>query len=180
MFLITVGMSLKLAHQQKINWNAIKKRTLFLGIASLLVSFASYSQFPNTWIYFGILHFILIASWLLLPLLKYPKFSLFLGIAILIAYSNQWISISWLFELLASPLHLPLYHTEDLVPILPWIASPLIGSAVIGLGWHQILFNNSFFNHDNKLHRFWSFMGRHSLVIYIVHQPILFLLFLLL
>jgi len=178
-FLITVGMSLKLTHKNKINRKAIKKRTFLLGIAALTVSFASYSQFPETWIYFGILHFIVIASLLLLPLLNYPKFSLFLAITVLISYTNQWISISWLFNLLAQPLHLPLYHTEDLVPLLPWIVFPLIGNAIIGLHWHQPIFNNSFFNQKNKPNKIWSFMGKHSLMIYLIHQPILFLLFLL-
>lgn len=178
-FLITVGMSLKLTHKNKINRKAIKKRTFLLGIAALTVSFASYSQFPETWIYFGILHFIVIASLLLLPLLNYPKFSLFLAITVLISYTNQWISISWFFNLLAQPLHLPLYHTEDLVPLLPWIVFPLIGNAIIGLHWHQPIFNNFFFNQKNKPNKIWSFMGKHSLMIYLIHQPILFLLFLL-
>ena len=178
MFLLTVGMSLKLAHQYKINWKAIKKRVLFLGVTAFLVSLASYSQFPNTWIYFGILHFILVTSILLLPLLNYPRISLLFALIIWISSINQWISFSYLFKLLAKPLHLPLYHTEDLVPIFPWIIFPLLGMSIIGLGWHQVLFNNSFFYKDNKLNRIWSFMGKQSLIVYLIHQPILFLLFL--
>ena len=54
LFLTTMGMCLALIHSNGIRWQSVKKRTLILGLASILVSIISYIQFPKTWIYFGI------------------------------------------------------------------------------------------------------------------------------
>ena len=71
MFLVSVGMGLKLTHRSGIKWDKVKKRTVILGAASILVSVSTYIQFPHTWVYFGVLHFILLASWLGLLFLPY-------------------------------------------------------------------------------------------------------------
>jgi len=180
MFLLTVGMSLELAHQKQINWSSLKQRTIYLGIASILVSISSYIVFPNTWIYFGILHFILVASFIVLPLLNHPYISLIIAITSFIAFHLDIINMHWLFNLLVSPLHLPPTISVDVLRFVPWISFVLVGMSIVSLGWHDKIFNTYFFNKKDKLNDFFSFLGRHSLVIYIVHQPILFAMFLLL
>jgi len=179
-FLFTVGMSLKLTHQQKINWKSVRKRALLLGGASLLVTFGSYLLFPQSWIYFGVLHFILFSSLMLLPFLNYPFISIILGLLILIGYILQYIHMHWLFNLISTPLNLPLEHTEDIIRFTPWFALILFGSATITLNWHYKLFNNKFFNANNRFNNFFSFLGKNSLAIYLLHQPLLFGIFLLL
>ncbi len=180
MFLLTVGMSLKLAHQNHINWSSLKQRTLYLGIASLLVTISSYIIFPNSWIYFGILHFILVASFIVLPLLTHPYLSLTIAITSFIAFHLNILNMHWLFNLLVTPLHLPPTISVDVVRFVPWISFVLVGMSAVSLGWHQKIFNTSFFNKKDKLNDFFSFLGKHSLLIYMGHQPILFGIFLLL
>jgi len=180
MFLVAVGISLQLAHQQKINWSSLKKRALYLGIASLLVSISSYIIFPNSWIYFGILHFILIASFVVLPLLNHPYLSLTFAVTSFIAFHLNILNMHWLFNLLVSPLHLPPRISVDVVRFVPWISFVLIGISMGSLGWHQKIFNTHFFNKRDKINDFFSFLGQHSLLIYMVHQPLLFAMFLLL
>ena len=180
MFLLTVGMSLKLAHQEKINWSSLKQRTLYLGIASFLVSISSYIIFPNSWIYFGILHFILVASFIVLPLLNHPYLSLTIAITSFIAFHLNIINMHGLFNLLVIPLHLPPTISVDVVRFVPWISFVLVGISAVSLGWHQKIFNTYFFNKKDKLNDFFSCLGKHSLLIYIVHQPILFGILLLL
>jgi uncharacterized membrane protein len=180
MFLFTVGMSLKLTHQKSINYQSLKKRAILLSIASIFVTIGSYIIFPTTWIYFGVLHFVLLASFIILPFLNYPKFSIITATVTFIAFQLNILNMHWLFNLLVTPLHLPPNITEDVVRFFPWISFVLLGSATVTLNWHQRLFNTIFFNKKNKINSFFTLLGRHSLLIYIVHQPILFGLFLLL
>ena len=180
MFLLTVGMSLKLAHQHRINWSALKQRAFYLGIASLLVTISSYIIFPNTWIYFGILHFILVASFIVLPLLNHPYLSLIISITSFTAFHLDIINMHWLFNILVTPLHLPPTISVDVLRFVPWISFVLIGISMVSLGWHQKIFNTHFFNTKSKVNDFFSFLGKNSLLIYIVHQPLLFGFFLIL
>jgi len=180
MFLLTVGMSLKLAHYKQINWSSLKERAFYLGIASFLVSISSYVIFPHTWIYFGILHFILLASFMVLPLLNYPYISLGIAVTSFIAFHLGSITMHWLFNLLVIPLHLPPTISVDVVRFVPWITFVLIGMSIVTLGWHQIFFNTYFFNKKSKINSFFSLLGKNSLLIYLVHQPLLFGLFFLL
>ena len=172
LFLTTMGISLALTHSRNnkgICWSCMKKRTLFLGVASILVSVGSYLQFPQTWIYFGILHFILFASWLGLLFVGKPWLSLITAIIVLVGYWTGWLHTHALFDLVHQPLHLPVHYTEDMVNIFPWFTPVLIGIFIVAKGWHLLPHLNPSFI-STKL----SFMGRHSLIIYLIHQPILF------
>jgi len=169
LFLTTMGMSLALTHAKGICWPCMKKRTLYLGSASILVSIGSYIQFPESWIYFGILHFILFASWIGLLFVGRPWLSLITAVIILAGYWTGLLHTRPLFELLSQPLHLPVRYTEDMVNVFPWFAPVLIGIFIVAKGWHQIPHLK-----QSVISTKLSFMGRHSLIIYLIHQPILF------
>lgn len=62
LFLWLVGVSLWLATRKKINLPRYFKRLSLLVVASALVSYSSYLTFPKSYIFFGILQFILVAS----------------------------------------------------------------------------------------------------------------------
>ncbi len=177
MFVFAAGISLVLAHKERIYWHKVKKRVLILGGASILVSVGSYTQFPNTWIYFGILHFFLFASLAGLLFLKTPKLAFVVGIIIIAGYNFHFLSMHWLFLLLQEPLHLPVRYTEDLANVVPWFGVFLLGMSFARFGLHEKVFYTDFFNAQNRVNRFFSFMGKHSLLIYLVHQPILFTFF---
>ena len=179
MFVFSAGISLFLAHKNGINWKKVKYRLLILSGASLLVTIGSYSQFPNTWIYFGILHFFLFSSFAGLLFIKIPKISFILGIAVIIGYNFQLINMHWLYNFLQSPLRLPLSYTQDLANVIPWFGVFLLGISFASLNLHKLFFDNFFFNSSHKVNKGFSFLGKHSLVIYLVHQPILFGLFIL-
>ena len=174
MFLITAGISLALVHKEGIRWHSVKKRVLQLGLASAAISLATYLVLPRTWIYFGVIHFIFVASVVGLLFVKYPKVSLGLSIAILIGYFVFDLNMHPLFNKIAPALHLPMRYTEDLVPFIPWFAATLFGIAVVGLGWHLRIFENRFFKAETAVHRVLANIGRKALPIYLLHQPILF------
>lgn len=169
LFLTAMGMSLALTHANGICWSCMKKRTLLLGGASILVSVGSYFQFPESWIYFGILHFILFASWLGLFFVGKPLLSLITAVVILIGSYFGWLHTQVLFDLVKHVLHLPIQYTEDLVNVFPWFAPVLIGIFIVAKDWHvypQLV--------PSFMSRKVEFMGRHSLFIYLIHQPLLF------
>ena len=177
MFLVSVGMSLKLAHTPNIKWHKMKSRILLLGGASLLVSVATYFQFPDTWVYFGILHFILFASWAGLLFLPYPLLALTTAIIIFIGTSLGWLHMHALFALLQEPLHLPPGYTEDIVRFFPWFGAVLIGMVIFTYHLHTKIFSNAFFRTKLLPNKTLAFLGRHTLIIYLIHQPILFGIF---
>ncbi len=172
-FLLSVGMSLMLVHQNGIRWHSIRKRIIQLGVASLVVSLATYFIFPTSWIYFGILHFILVASLMILPLLHFPKTVTLIAILILVGSATKIIGMEWLFNLLQAPLHLPPY-TEDLVPLVPWVAVVLLGINLVQYNLHHQIFSTKIFTLNTLLHRTLKRMGQHSLAIYLIHQGVFF------
>lgn len=174
MFLLSVGMSLALVHQNGINWRAVSKRTLQLSIAALSVTIATYIIFPQSWIYFGVLHFILLSSLLVLPLLKYPTIILLLMLSILIGSATNTLHMHGLFSLLQEPLFLPSPHTEDLVPLVPWFALVLLGVLMVQHNVYQKFFKQKIFSLNFAIHKLLKKMGQHSLAIYLIHQLILF------
>ncbi|CAA6822724.1 MAG: Unknown protein [uncultured Sulfurovum sp.] len=175
MFVLSVGMSLVLTHQAHINWKNIAKRIIQLGLASLLVSLATYMIFPDSWVYFGILHFILFSSLLVLPLINFPKITLFLALFILVGSSTGILHLHQLFELLQEPLGLPSPHSQDLVPIFPWLAPLFMGMFLVQSNYHQKIFSHPFFKKHTPMHTLLKKMGQNSLLIYLLHQPFLFL-----
>ena len=167
LFMLSVGISLTLAHQEMLNKKKIFKRFFTLSLASLAISISSYITFPNSWIYFGVIHFVTIASVLLLPFVGFPIISLVIGSLIVIFFNINLINMHWLYTFIAPIIHLP-YHTEDLVPFTPWLGVVLIG---IFLGKKKLflfpLKSNTF---TDKI----TFLGKHSLLVYLIHQPLFF------
>ena len=174
-FLFSVGISLVLSHLLKIHLNKVMRRTIVLGISALSVSIASYYLFPDSWIYFGILHFIWLASILVLPLLFHPKTAIVFAVLIFSAYflgfdDNIWLSI------LQTMLSLP-QQTQDFVPIFPWLSVVLLGLAIARLGWHQPIFSQQICWRQAWLQQSLVYLGKHALLVYLIHQPILFAIF---
>jgi uncharacterized membrane protein len=127
---------------------------------------------PNSWVYFGVIHFIFVASILALPFIGHYKISLITAVLILALYFSGYLNMHPLFKILAPILHLPKGYTVDLVPLVPWFAVVLFGVAFVDLNFYKYLDIKGGFIVD-KL----SFLGKHALVIYLIHQPILFALF---
>jgi len=172
-FLFSVGISLQLVHETTIKWVDVKKRLLTLGGASLLVSVATYVQFGNSYIYFGVLHFIFVATFVGLIFLYRPYIAIAVSIMIFIGSATKGLDLHWLYLLLQPLLDLPTY-TVDLMRFFPWFGVVLLGISFVSLGHHKQIFESKIFYQGFLHNRFLSFLGRHSLVIYLIHQPILF------
>lgn len=170
LFLIIVGISLFFALQLKKDWSAYYRRLVILGFAATLVSIGSYWLFGQRFIYFGILHFILIASILALPFLKFNYLNLVLGLILIVLgftvqhpFFNQP-HLHWLGMMTFKP------PTEDFVPLIPWFGFVLVG---LFLAKQLPILKLSTWKNDHWLKKILIFSGQYSLIIYLVHQPIL-------
>ena len=175
-FLIISGVSLVLAMRGGWRPRAYWKRLGMIVAAALLVSVATWFVMGPGWVFFGILHQIAVASVLGLPFLAAP-------IAVVLAVAAVVLGLPFVFrsEIFAmpalwwtglAPLPPPSF---DYVPVFPWFGAFLVGIALARIAIRQGL--------DRRLAawvprrwpgRLLALGGRHSLLVYLVHQPILF------
>ena len=171
-FLFLAGLSLWLAHGTALRWPSFWRRLAKLTGAAALVSAATYFALPQAWIFFGILHSIALGSILALPFLRAPALlTLTTGAAVMavpaiLAPILQWNhpGLRWI-GLQTLPT-----ETMDLEPIFPWF-----GVLLMGLGLGKLLANHWPRLHltpSRALHAL-AWPGRHSLAIYLIHQPVL-------
>ena len=166
-FLLCVGISLYISNTNGINYSKTLKRFLTLSIASIVISVATYFIFPNSWIYFGVLHFITLSSILGLPFVSKPIISLIVGFLIILGWNLGLLHMHWLFDISKEMLNLP-STTEDLVPLTPWFGVVLIGIFIGKTKAYVFHLKISF------VIKGISKLGENSLIIYLAHQPILF------
>lgn len=174
-FLFLVGVSLVLAHGNTIRWPSFWKRFLQVTLAAAAISVATYVAFPETFIFFGILHAIALFSLLGLAFvnLAWPLVACAAITVVLISSLVEW-------EPFAHPLLLwvglasEIRPSNDYVPLFPWFAATLFGIAfarmALSLGWLKPI---GTVEPTPSVSRPLTFIGRHSLVYYLLHQPIL-------
>ena len=182
LFSALVGVGLVLGPGRKLDWPRYGKRLLAIGACAALASAGSYFMFPKTFIFFGILHFIFVASILGLAFLNFAWLNLLIGAALIVFGATLKLpffdqpALQWIGMMTHKP------YTEDYVPVLPWFGVVLIGMFLArraeARGWFEKFSAVEFRNPIAKL---LAFAGRQSLIIYMLHQPIFIgLLFLIL
>ena len=174
-FLALVGVSLALAHRNGPNLRAFLRRLMIIGAAAALVTLASLVFAPGAGIFFGILHCIAVASLLAAPFIAAPAWaSLAVGLAAIVAPTlvhSRLFDPPWLLWL---GLGEALPNTVDWRPLLPWAGVVFIGLGVARApGVMAWLTSPTRWRAAAAPSRAVSFAGRHSLPIYLVHQPIL-------
>jgi len=173
-FLGILGFSIYLSYKNRLPysnflrhqfWRAVK----LFGIA-MLITLVTFIFIPGDFIRFGVLHLISIGIILTSLLVKKPKvlFALIFLSLILGAIFDQFI--------LNTSLFLPLglrpenFYTIDYFPIFPWIAIIFAGNLLAQImDKYSLIINPSL---PSRL-KFLEEIGKKSLLIYLVHQPIL-------
>ena len=173
-FLVLVGIGLVLAHQNGIRWAGFWKRWMKVAGAALLITIATYYFTRDSFIFFGILHQIAFASLAGLLFLKLHWLAQFaLGAAWVfgapyLSFENlNGLHLAW------TGLQSAGVRSNDYVPVFPWFGAVLIGMGLCKLAVNLDLFDQLLQMPRNLLTWGLSFLGRHSLVTYLVHQPIL-------
>lgn len=173
-FLFLAGVSLVLAHGEGRRWPAFWRRFLRVAGAAIVVSGATLAVLPQAFIFFGILHSIALASLIGMALifLPWPVLALLAGGVVLADRSLGFEALNPLWAVWTG-LGTKVPWSMDFVPVFPWLAAFLAGMAaarVIGaLGlWARL----ARWQPGGLLRRL-AWPGRHSLAIYLIHQPIL-------
>jgi uncharacterized membrane protein len=174
-FLALVGVSLALAHRNRLNLQAFWRRLGVVSGAAALVTGASLVFAPGAVIWFGILHCIAVASLLALPFVEAPAWaSLLIGA---LAIAIPFFVHSKLFDppaLMWLGLGEALPNTLDWRPLFPWAGIVFLGLGVARLpGMIDRLASPNRFRATSAPARALCLAGRRSLPIYLVHQPIL-------
>ena len=174
-FLFLVGIGLVLGHGNGIRWQSFWRRWIFVVAGALIITAATYFVFPQSFVYFGVLHAIALFSLMGLAFVLTPLWLPMVVGAVVIALPffhsdplfNQkaW---SWLGFWQVPP------PTNDLVPVFPWFGAVLVGiiaaRLVLASGLSVRLASIA---PTGRLPRLLAFLGRWSLLIYLIHQPIL-------
>ena len=133
---------------------------------------------PDRPIFFGVLHCIGLSIILSIPFLKFRCYNLIIANIIILAglIIGQFSIENPTIIHIAIGLHQTnIYsHTVDYFPLLPWFGGCLFG---IALGDFLYKGNRRKFNLPDiskyKPVTMFSWLGQHSLVIYLLHQPII-------
>lgn len=146
------------------------KRGLKLLFYALFITIVTYWIFPESYINFGILHFLGVSILLYTYFRKIQPIILFmLGTAIIfvgIIFDNIQVTNGLLFPL---GLLTANYSSVDYYPLFPYFGFFLFGIALKKLLYPMNQRLISFSLENNLLSR----LGRNSLLIYIFHQPLL-------
>ncbi|MBY6243536.1 heparan-alpha-glucosaminide N-acetyltransferase [Methylosinus sp. Sm6] len=172
-FLFVAGVSLALAHVV-FRPRAYFRRLAAITAAAALVTVATWLAFPSAFVFFGILHCIAAASLLALPFLLLPAAAALLAGAALAAapiFARDaffdaplwwWTGLST-FEPLAN----------DYRPVTPWAGVLVLGVGAAKLARSRLRAADGEAR-PGAATRGLAFLGRHSLALYLLHQPLLF------
>lgn len=173
-FLTIVGFSLVLATRKGLDHAAYLKRLAMVAGAAALVTLGTWRFMPGDFIFFGILHHVAVASVLALPFLRLPL--IIVALAAVLAFAlpsfiaHPLLDQPWAVWLGFSQAPI---QTADFVPVFPWFGCALSGIVLARLvlprltgtalaGWRP----------GDKVSRIVAWGGRHSLLVYLVHQPL--------
>lgn len=190
LFLLCAGLGQAVAWQQGQGWRRFGRRWAQVAGCALLVSLGSWWMYPQSYIYFGVLHalavMLLLARWLAPWAARHP--------AVLWALAAGLVGLKFAYFFIANNDHLTgtlvnflnttgpnvlglvtrLPITQDYVPLVPWL-----GVLLAGLALGQGLLRRTGSGASLLVGplppglRPLALLGRWSLSYYMLHQPVL-------
>ena len=167
-FLLLVGFSFSFSYDRhRKNQLFFSRHIIFratkIFLAASAVTLVTYFVSPALTVRFGVLHLISFSLLLLLPFILTHN-----------RVIPALISIMFLLIGFANRLDLADYPTFDFYPILPWFGFILLGYSLAP--YYQRFRSTIIPTSPPTATKPLSFLGRHSLLIYLAHQPILLLI----
>jgi len=155
-FIFVAGISLTISYSRSRSWERQVRRGLKIFSLGMLITAATFLLIPEATVWFGILHFIGLSIILSLLFIKTElRYLLVAGVVALTIgiYLNNFV-----FDF----------------PWLLWLGFFLIGMAAGKKFYHEG--KRQFSLREIKTTKPINFLGRHSLIIYLLHQPVLLIL----
>jgi uncharacterized membrane protein len=159
-FLGLLGVSLVLSSR---DYFGQVKRAVKILLLAFLPTIATFLLFGDEFVRFGILHFAAVAILLVRPFKGHAWFAIVAAVLVLLL--KDWFFESIFFVLFYSPW--------DYFPLFPWLAVPLLGLAFAEFFGKRF---SADFSCLSKL-PILVWMGQRSLWIYLIHFPVLYVLF---
>ncbi len=181
LFIFVAGVSLSLSHSRYIKMNGRSpgpgkyiNRGSRIFVYGLMITLVTYLMLDKGTVIFGILHLIGLSVILAYPFLGRGKQNIYIGI-MMIASGIYMMGLSfgtgWLLWLGLRPVGI---FMLDYFPIFPWFG--LVRLGMYAGERHYGGYERRFWIPDisqSNVARKLSYLGRHSLLIYLVHQPII-------
>jgi len=173
-FLFLVGVSLVLSHAGGFRMPSFLRRLAMIAAAAAAVTIATWFATPDFFIFFGILHQIAFASVAGLLFLRVPPLVTLAAAAVVIAAPHLATSTAfdapwWWWTGLSE--NRP--RSSDYVPVFPWFAAVLVGIATAKIADRKGVFTWLSGFEAGRWSKPLQFAGRHSLAVYLIHQPVL-------
>ncbi|MFN4158130.1 MAG: DUF1624 domain-containing protein [Gemmobacter sp.] len=173
-FLCLAGVSLWLAHGRGIRRGGVVRRFVIVGGAAAGITLVTFLAMPDRFIFFGILHMMAFAGVAGLAFVMLPAWAV-AGVALAVwglprvvflplfdTPLLQWVGLGTIWP-----------RTVDYVPVFPWFGAVLAGIALARVleaaGVWDRLRGVAF----GRVARALAWPGRHSLAVYLIHQPVL-------
>jgi uncharacterized membrane protein len=182
LFLLIVGVSLTISHARataSLSGHRLTLKFVYRGagifLLGLLVTVVTFLYLHEGYIVFGILHLIGISVMISPLFFRFKKYNLVWGLLFII--TGYFLAMidgpAWL---LPFGIHPATFWSVDYEPVFPWT-----GIVLFGMGIGEYLYPGgvrkfaipnipSFFVEPL------AFLGKHSLMIYLIHQPLIILL----
>lgn len=171
-FLIVVGVSSYLVYRNSKTYsdfiNKQFRRFFAVGGFALLVTLVTMIFYSDRYIGFGILHLIAFAILVLTFIARYSRSStavISLLIVVVYLFTDQIVAadgFAWIGYRTSD------FQSLDYFPVVPWLSLPLFGYA---FGPSIVRFLRGI---DPNMPKWLSYIGRKSLLVYVLHQPFLF------
>lgn len=172
-FLFLVGIGLYLAHGRGVRWRPFLRRLAMIGAGALLVSAATWADLGPGFVFYGILHSIAVSSLVGLLFLRLPApLTALVALAVFLAphyLRTGAFDVPWL--IWTGLTTLP-NQSADFEPLFPWLAPVLFGIAAARASAGARLWAPRAGSLPRWL-RVLSWPGRHSLLVYLIHQPLM-------
>jgi len=143
-----------------------------LLVFSMLITIFTLIFVPERTVYFGILHFFAVSSFLVPFFIRYDMLNLIGGLLITLSgfYLQQTeFNFPYLLWLGFMPEN---FSTFDYFPLIPWLGVLLLGV----YSGKYIIGRTAGIKFENKLAALFMILGKKSLTIYLIHQPVLIIL----
>ncbi len=174
LFIVGISLSISSAHAEKVlsSREFILKylsRGGFIFLLGLGITAVTWALLPGGAVLFGILHLIGVAV-MASPLYARRKWASLIVGAVIIALGPVVSGLQGSSLLIWIGIQPPSFYSVDYTPVFPWLGVVLLG---VFFGMTVYPFGNRPESFTPGSIRPLSYLGRHSLAIYLIHQPVI-------